>query len=103
MRGIGFGLERIGVLALAYPRIFTLLLALITAICATYLPSVKFNGDVTAVIPRTSQAFVEFEQQKRPFRQIKLGIIVKRPHNQRVQQLNPSYRQPVLDDRHHRL
>lgn len=81
MRGIGFGLERLGVLALTFPRVFTLLLVVMTGLCATFLSSVKFNGDVTAVIPRSSQAFLEFEQQKRDFRNFSrdVAIIIRSP------------------------
>ncbi|MGI9350316.1 MAG: efflux RND transporter permease subunit [Rhizobiaceae bacterium] len=81
MNGLGFGLEKIGILALARPLIFSLLLAAVTLVSLIFLPSVKFNGSVTAVIPRTSENFLNFERQKEDFRNFSrdVAIVVRSP------------------------
>ncbi|MEM9329724.1 MAG: MMPL family transporter [Pseudomonadota bacterium] len=81
MRGIGFGLERIGILALARPALFSALIVLVTVVCATSVSKVTFNGNVTAVIPRTSINFLNFERQKTDFRNFArdVAVVVRSP------------------------
>ena len=81
MKGLGFGLERIGIVALAHPKVFLLLLILITAVSAVFIPSVRFDGNVTAVIPRTSQNFLNYERHKADFRNFSrdIAVIVRSP------------------------
>ena len=81
MKGLGFGLERIGVAALRYPLIFSILLMVVTIIAATFIPSVKFNGNVTAAVPKQSENFKNYDQQKRDFRNFSrdVAIIIKSP------------------------
>ncbi len=81
MNGLGFGLERIGVAALRRPVIFSLLLVLVTALAAAFIPSVKFNGNVISVIPKQSENFKNFDRQKRDFRDFSrdVAVIIKSP------------------------
>ncbi len=81
MTGLGFGLERIGIVALTHPRIFLALLLLVASISAVFVPSVKFDGDVTAVIPQTPENFINYEQHKADFRNFSkdVAIIVRSP------------------------
>ena len=81
MNGLGFGLEKIGILALSRPLVFSLLLAAVTLVSVIFLPNVKFNGSVTAVIPHTSENFLNFERQKKDFRNFSrdVAIVVRSP------------------------
>lgn len=81
MKGLGFGLERIGVAAIRRPLIFSIVLVVVTAIAAVFIPSVKFNGNVTSVVPKQSENFKNFDRQKRDFRNFSrdVAIIIKSP------------------------
>ena len=81
MKGLGFGLERIGVAAIRHPLVFSVVLVLITAIAAAFIPSVKFNGNVTSVVPKQSENFLNFDRQKRDFRNFSrdVAVIIKSP------------------------
>ncbi|MEM7214228.1 MAG: MMPL family transporter [Pseudomonadota bacterium] len=81
MSRIGFGLERIGIVALARPVLSSILLLLVTVLSAVFIPGVTFNGNVTAVIPRTSENFLNFERQKSDFRNFSrdVAVIVRSP------------------------
>jgi len=81
MSKLGFGLERIGLAALSKPRLFGLLALLITVVFAAFIPTVKFNGNVTAIIPRTSEVFLDYETQHRDFRNFSrdVAVIVRSP------------------------
>ncbi|MEM7069609.1 MAG: MMPL family transporter [Pseudomonadota bacterium] len=76
MKGLGFGLERIGIVALTHPRLFLLLIVLATALCGSFIPTVKFNGSVTSVVPRTSETFIAYEQNKRDFRNFSRDVAI---------------------------
>ena len=81
MKGLGFGLERIGVAALRRPFIFSILLIVVTAICASFILSVKFNGNVLTVVPQESVNFQNYSKQKRDFRDFSrdIAVIIKSP------------------------
>ena len=81
MKGLGFGLERIGVAALRHPLVFSILLVVATAIAATYIPSVKFNGNVISVVPQQSVNYRNYDKQKRDFRNFSrdVAVIIKSP------------------------
>ncbi len=81
MKGLGFGLERIGVAALRYPLIFSIVLLVVTVVAASYIPSVKFNGNVISVVPQQSENFKNYDRQKRDFRNFSrdVAIIIKSP------------------------
>jgi len=81
MKGLGFGLERIGVAAIRHPLIFSIVLVVVTAIAAAFIPSVKFNGNVTSVVPKQSENYKNFDRQKRDFRDFSrdVAVIIKSP------------------------
>lgn len=81
MKGLGFGLERIGVAALRRPFIFSILLIFVTAICASFILSVKFNGNVLTVVPQESVNFKNYSKQKQDFRDFSrdIAVIIKSP------------------------
>lgn len=81
MKGLGFGLERIGVAAIRHPLIFSLVVVVVTAIAASFIASVKFNGNVTSVVPKQSDNFKNFDRQKRDFRDFSrdVAIIINSP------------------------
>ena len=76
MRGMGFGLERLGLMALSRPVVFSLLVVLITFVAGFHLSKVKFDGNVLAVIPENSQAFQNYEAQKHSFRNFSRDVAV---------------------------
>ncbi len=76
MWGIGFGLEHIGMAALRRPILFSLLtLALIVA-AATQLLHLKFEGDITVVLPDDSAAIRDFKTQKSEFRDFARDVTI---------------------------
>lgn len=81
MKGLGFGLERIGILALRSPVLFSVILITITAICAFNILNVKFNGSVLGVVPKTSENFINYNQQKEDFRDFSrdVAVIIRSP------------------------
>ncbi len=81
MRGLGFGLERIGILAMRQPLVFTVFILAVTLLALVYVPAVKFNGNVTSVIPQTSENYINFENQKADFRNFSrdVAVVIKSP------------------------
>ncbi len=81
MKGLGFGLERIGVAALRHPLVFSILLVIVTTIAAIGIPSVKFNGNVISVVPQQSINFKNYDKQKRDVRNFSrdVAVIIKSP------------------------
>ena len=81
MKGLGFGLERIGVAALRHPLMFSIVLVIVTVIAATFIPTVKFNGNVISVVPQQSENFKNYDRQKRDFRNFSrdVAVIIKSP------------------------
>lgn len=51
---IGFGFERVGLLALRFPIVFSLALICLTAFTAFNAATLKFNGNILAVLPKSS-------------------------------------------------
>ena len=76
MRGIGFGLEKIGIIALNRPKLFSALLALGTLICLLFFPHLRFDGNVTAVLPERSDAYINYNDQKDRFRNFSRDVAV---------------------------
>lgn len=68
MWSLGFGLERIGLLALKFPKLFTVLLISVCILAGVSLTSLRFDGNVTAVLPEDSQAYNDFFKQKELYR-----------------------------------
>jgi len=68
MWSLGFGLERIGLKALEFPKLFTVLLLAVCVYAAISITSLRFDGNVTAVLPEDSQAYNDFFKQKELFR-----------------------------------
>ncbi|MEO0329846.1 MAG: MMPL family transporter [Pseudomonadota bacterium] len=76
MSKIGFGFERIGLVALDRPRLFSALLLVFTLVLAFFIPKVNFDGNVTSVIPRSSENLIAFENQKRDFRNFSRDVVL---------------------------
>jgi len=81
MKGLGFGLERIGTAALARPFLFAIIIVFVTVFALINIPGVKFNGNVTSVIPQTSENYLNFERQKNNFRNFArdVAVIIRSP------------------------
>ncbi len=81
MSGLGFGLERLGLFALSRPLVFTILITVVTAILASFVPFVKFNGNVTAVIPKSSESYINYQTQHDDFRNFSrdVAVIIRSP------------------------
>ncbi len=73
---IGFGIERIGILVLSRPRLFTVLLAIVSAILLSGVPQTHFDGNVTAVLPEETEAYKLFFEQKRDFRDFAKDVTI---------------------------
>jgi len=74
--GMGLGLERIGLAALKAPKTFTVVLLLLTALAGSFLPSIRFEGDITAVLPEDSEAYKAYFAQRDEFRDFSRDITV---------------------------
>lgn len=68
MIGIGFGLERIGLAARRYPVIFSILLVLISIAAASNLPQLRFDGNVTSILPEETDSYRNYFDQKSAYR-----------------------------------
>ena len=77
----GFGLERIGLAALARPRLFGFFLVLVTAIAGWHVPRVDFNGSLMSILPDSSKTYLEYQEQKEEFRDFSrdVAVILKSP------------------------
>lgn len=67
--GIGFGAERIGLATLKYPKLATLLMALLVALIVASLPRVSFDDDINRVFlsdSPLSEAQRQFEREQCP-------------------------------------
>ena len=64
---LGFGLERLGLLVLAFPRTAFALVLAVLAVCATQVPKVGFEGSVVSVLDEDSPAFQAFVDQATSF------------------------------------
>ena len=68
MWSLGFGLERIGLLALKFPKWSSILLIAACIFAGFSITNLRFDGNVTAVLPEDSQAYNDFFRQKELFR-----------------------------------
>jgi predicted RND superfamily exporter protein len=68
MWSIGFGLEKLGLAAARRPVLFSLLMLLVSAFAALQVPNVRFDGDVTAVLPENSAAYRNYFNNRERFR-----------------------------------
>ena len=68
MWSLGFGLERIGLQALRFPKLFTSLLIASCILAVISIGSIRFDGNVTAVLPEDSRAYNDFFKQKELYR-----------------------------------
>lgn len=81
MWSIGFGLEKIGVAALRRPILYSIILVLAVVVCLSQFTKIRFDGNITAVLPKQSDAFVNYEEQKASFRNFSrdIALIVRSP------------------------
>ncbi len=81
MWSIGFGLEKIGQLAHRFPGFTAVALVIVTLVAAVQVTKVRFDGDVTAVLPAESQAYRDYFDNKERFRDFSrdITIIVQSP------------------------
>ncbi len=78
---LGFGLERLGVVAVEYPRIASLLLLISLVFSALVIPGLRFDGNVVNVVNQNSQAYKDFKFQNEFYRNFAgdTWLIVKNP------------------------
>lgn len=68
MWSLGFGLERIGLLTLKFPKLFSAGLLLVCILAGISLTGLRFDGNITSVLPEDSAAYSNFFEQKKLFR-----------------------------------
>lgn len=73
---IGFGLERIGLLALARPLLATAFLLLLCAVAVINVHRLSFDGSVLSVLPDRSQAYQDFEDIGSKYRHFARDVTV---------------------------
>jgi len=73
---IGFGFERLGLLALRLPVLFTVLLAILCAVAVYNVRNLSFNGSVIAVLPDQSPAYVDYYKLKRTYRNFSRDVTI---------------------------
>lgn len=73
---IGFGLERIGLAAQARPVVFSVLVALLMAISAFNVRSLNFDGSVVSVLPDRSEAFQDYQNLNRDYRNFSRDVTI---------------------------
>ncbi len=76
MWSLGFGLERIGLLALKFPKFFSVILIMACIFAGVSLTSLRFDGNVTSVLPEDSQAYNDFFEQKKLYRDYARDITI---------------------------
>ncbi len=76
MWSIGFGLEKIGLAAMRRPVLHTLLLLLVSIAAASQISKVRFDGDVTAVLPENSEAYRNYFDNRERFRDFSRDITI---------------------------
>lgn len=74
--GLGFGLERIGLVALRWPVAFALLIVVVTAVAGWNLRNLRFEGDITAILPEESETYRSYFAQRDDFRDFSRDITV---------------------------
>ncbi|MFK7901800.1 MAG: RND family transporter [Nitratireductor sp.] len=73
---IGFGAERLGLIALRFPVVFSILLILLSGFCASYALGLKFNGNVLAVLPERSQTLDGYFSLQKKFRNFSRDVTI---------------------------
>ncbi len=76
MWGLGFGLEKIGLLALRRPVASSVLVIVAVVLSLSFITNLKFNGNVISVLPTDSEAFKNYAAQKKNFRNFSRDIAV---------------------------
>ena len=79
---LGFGLEKIGLLALRFPRAATILLLSSIVLAAMMLPRLSFDGDVINVLDPKSTAYKEYLTQSSSFHDYTKDVVVVLKHDQ---------------------
>ncbi len=74
--GIGFGLQRIGIVALRFPILFTLAIAIISAAAAYHVANLRFDGDIASVLPEDSTAYRQYFDNRSRFRDFSRDVTV---------------------------
>ncbi|MEM7361051.1 MAG: efflux RND transporter permease subunit [Pseudomonadota bacterium] len=77
---LGFGLERIGLIALRFPRLATSMFLSSIVLAAMMLPRLGFDGDVVNVLDPSSKAFKEYETQSTSFHDYTKDLVVILEH-----------------------
>jgi predicted RND superfamily exporter protein len=68
MWSIGFGLEKLGLAAARRPVVFSVLMLLVSIFAAFQIPNVRFDGDVTAILPENNLAYRNYFNNRERFR-----------------------------------
>ncbi|MEZ5790326.1 MAG: MMPL family transporter [Nitratireductor sp.] len=76
MGGIGFGLEKIGIHAQRHPVVYSLLILIVSALAIWNVPKVRFDGNVTSVLPEESEAYRNYFAQSDAFRDFSRDITI---------------------------
>ena len=76
MFGIGFGLERIGIAAARFPVLFSLIVVAVTVFAALNISKVRFDGNITAVLPEESEAYRNYFAQADRFRDFSRDVTI---------------------------
>jgi predicted RND superfamily exporter protein len=78
---LGFGLEKIGLFALRFPRAATILLLSSIVLAAMMLPRLSFDGDVVNVLDPNSTAYKEYFIQSNSFHDYTKDVVVVLKHD----------------------
>lgn len=73
---IGFGLERLGLLALRFPKFFTVFLVILTLFCSVSVLRLNFDGNVIAVLPDESVAYRQYVQMQEDYRNFSRDVTI---------------------------
>ncbi|MEZ5870358.1 MAG: MMPL family transporter [Nitratireductor sp.] len=76
MGGIGFGLEKIGIHAQRHPVVYSLFILVVSAMALWNIPKVRFDGNVTSVLPEESEAYRNYFAQRDRFRDFSRDITI---------------------------
>lgn len=78
---LGFGLERLGLLALRFPRLATIILLVSLVMAASTIPRLGFDGNVVNVLDPQSRAFQNFILQATSFHDFSGDVAVVVEHD----------------------
>ncbi|MBL1404882.1 MAG: MMPL family transporter [Rhizobiales bacterium] len=73
---IGFGFERVGLLALRFPILFSLALICLTAFTAFNASTLKFNGNILAVLPKSSPVVDQYYKTLSDYRNFSRDVTI---------------------------